>query len=1448
MENILASVRFKPTRVGGRDRSTKYQSKQQSQDCWRIYDSGNTVENLKTKQRMQFDYVFGEDSTNMEIFQLLVLPYLESAMLGVNFTVFAYGQTSSGKTHTIHGDSDSPGLIPQTLEFLFSSIASDSRKFTFKISYLEVYNEQVNDLLDTSKKNLEIRETTDKKIYIESLTEHGVENVKQAYELLSLGESSRKFAETNMNAHSSRSHTVFRITVEAVQDLFTQTSQINLVDLAGSEGVSKSGTEDMRLREGSNINRSLLYLSSVIEKLSASKGMKSYINFRDSKMTRLLQPALTGKSRTAIICTVNLDPAHYCESYNTLLFGTRAKKIKNDIVINEIIANESQLQSLEENNKKLLKRRAEDEYQIANLKEKVENAVLEKQRLEEVLKNMSEDYDKILKSLKISGEENLQMKYWISNLQNENRKYQEAAMEIENNNRGLKVELNLVSESFETQKKMLEETQKSKSRLEEEKCYFENEAEMTKKAMIELSEGDNRSKGLIFNLESDLEAKNKQCISMKESYEKLLFELENKNNLIRKNELDLENAAKIIEEQARKNFALQQNLEQEMQHAKGVLENKDREIEKSALKIKQTQAIAIESIEKKTKEIEDYTIKVQLLDQELKQSCNEIQNKNSLIMQMKEQINAMQTDLINSQSAYMDLQKHLNDKNCEIEHITKSNFIYIEEVKKLESIIGEKYSEAKEKDSHLENALKDVEGKCQTIQNLIEENYQKNNEIIKLKEELNNLNCHLNGLNQEYNIVQISVEDMKERLEKMNCLINVKENETLIKDQEISQKYYLIQEKDMEINQKNHLIQEKDKEISQKDYFIQEKDTEIHKLVEEMHSQSIEIKEMNGNIQKLKFEIASLDSMIENQHKEKHQYLAELDMKIEEFKEKETEICNQEIELKELSLKLNASEQSYINKCNELEDFMLSSNGEITTYKQELQNTYFEIDKLKHTIDQNVAKIIGYEEIYTKQIEQLNIYELQQRDLEDLVIEKEKKIECFQIEIANFHENYNTKSCEIAKAEEVCKSLLEKLKSKETTISKLETENEDMKKWELETIRLQEELKEKEDLIEKIQKDFNDIINQCTNKEKTLNLVSNDLSTQGQRVLDLELILNNQFQRTNSLEHDLDSVNSTCENLKRKNKELILELTSLNTIISEQKDHLKTIKEKDDKNSELLEQIKFLKTEVDKYRKFERQCEALKSDLDIQKAEYQLKESKIGKLRFKLREIKRKDSITLSNNESDSKRISDLTEAVSIFEAQLFDANSGFTKAVAECERLTFALNKSKLDNVNIAEMLKNAEEKCRMLERQIMHKRNASVLIDDLMLKEVTESERYSLMLSLKNDTEELKILKEDYEVETKKNQELTKEILELKKLCEELEEENIEKEWKIKQFVNEIEKKNKDVECLMSERETLFFSSGSSAKKIRMSLSRYDDALKELKENQVILEDDEGERNASQ
>nr|XP_048321339.1 kinesin-like protein KIN-7K, chloroplastic isoform X2 [Ziziphus jujuba var. spinosa] len=265
-------------------------------------------------------------------------------MEGVNGTIFAYGVTSSGKTHTMHGDQRSPGIIPLAVKDAFSIIQeTPNREFLLRVSYLEIYNEVVNDLLNPAGQNLRIREDA-QGTFVEGIKEEVVLSPAHALSLIAAGEEHRHVGSTNFNLLSSRSHTIFTLTIESSpcgensEGEAVNLSQLNLIDLAGSES-SKAETTGVRRKEGSYINKSLLTLGTVISKLT--DGRAAHIPYRDSKLTRLLQSSLSGHGRVSLICTVTPSSSSSEETHNTLKFAHRAKHIEIQAAQNKIIDEKS---------------------------------------------------------------------------------------------------------------------------------------------------------------------------------------------------------------------------------------------------------------------------------------------------------------------------------------------------------------------------------------------------------------------------------------------------------------------------------------------------------------------------------------------------------------------------------------------------------------------------------------------------------------------------------------------------------------------------------------------------------------------------------------------------------------------------------------------------------------------------------------------------------------------------------------------------------------------------------------------------------------------------------------------------------------------------------------------------------------------------------------------------
>ncbi|KAI4316588.1 hypothetical protein L6164_024557 [Bauhinia variegata] len=392
-----------------------------------------------------FDHIFDESSTNASVYKLLTKDIIQGAMEGFNGTAFAYGQTSSGKTFTMNGSETDPGVIPRAVQEIFekTQMMSD-REFLIRVSYMEIYNEEINDLLVVENQKLQIHESLERGIFVAGLREEIVNNAEQVLNLLEAGEVNRHFGETNMNVRSSRSHTIFRMVIESKRkdsnpagDYSTsdavRVSVLNLVDLAGSERIAKTGAGGVRLKEGKYINKSLMVLGNVINKLSDGSKQRGHIPYRDSKLTRILQPALGGNAKTSIVCTVAPEEVHIEETKGTLYFASRAKRITNCVQVNEILTDAALLKrqklEIEELRRKLEGSHAEVlEQEILKLRNDLLKYELERENLEMELeeeRKSHEERDQWIKEQQMKIE-NLSSLVSLSNRENNNSQGQDS--------------------------------------------------------------------------------------------------------------------------------------------------------------------------------------------------------------------------------------------------------------------------------------------------------------------------------------------------------------------------------------------------------------------------------------------------------------------------------------------------------------------------------------------------------------------------------------------------------------------------------------------------------------------------------------------------------------------------------------------------------------------------------------------------------------------------------------------------------------------------------------------------------------------------------------------------------------------------------------------------------------------------------------------------------------
>ncbi|CAH2062945.1 unnamed protein product [Thlaspi arvense] len=349
MSNVTVCARFRPLS------SKEMRDDRDGGVCVRGIDAESFVfqDDKEDEFTFSLDRVFYEDSAQAAVYEFLALPIMRDAVNAINGTIITYGQAWAGKTYSMEGpgiqdcDEHKKGLLPRVVDGMFEQIRSskDIARYTVKLSMVEIYMEKVRDLLDLSKGNIQIKENKTQGILLSGVTEVPVSDSTEALQHLCTGLANRAVGETQMNMSSSRSHCAYLFTIhqESVKDKRAKTGKLILVDLAGSEKADKTGAEGRVLEEAKTINKSLSALGNVINALtSGSPNKANHIPYRDSKLTRILQDALGGNSRMALVCCCSPSTSNASETLSTLRFGMRAKHIKASPRASEVKSTKTQ--------------------------------------------------------------------------------------------------------------------------------------------------------------------------------------------------------------------------------------------------------------------------------------------------------------------------------------------------------------------------------------------------------------------------------------------------------------------------------------------------------------------------------------------------------------------------------------------------------------------------------------------------------------------------------------------------------------------------------------------------------------------------------------------------------------------------------------------------------------------------------------------------------------------------------------------------------------------------------------------------------------------------------------------------------------------------------------------------------------------------------------------------
>ncbi|NXH41201.1 KI18A protein, partial [Dicaeum eximium] len=395
-----------------------------------------TQRDINKRQRkdlkFMFDAIFDDSSSQLEVFEHTTKNLIDGFLNGYNCTVLAYGATGAGKTHTMLGSPEDPGVMYLTMVTLYKRMdqIKDDKTCDVAVSYLEVYNEQIRDLLVKSGP-LAVREDGQQGVVVQGLTLHQPKSAEEILQMLDYGNKNRTQHPTDVNASSSRSHAVFQIYLRQ-QDKTASINQniriakMSLIDLAGSERANATSAKGARFVEGTNINRSLLALGNVINALADPKS-KKHIPYRNSKLTRLLKDSLGGNCRTIMIAAISPSSLFYDDTYNTLKYANRAKDIKSSLKSN-VVSLDSHISQYakicNEQKKEILmlkeKLREYEEKQASipenhNIAELSNNQRVEIERYKEILKNVFANREEIRKEyLKVEKKlkENTLKKYY----------------------------------------------------------------------------------------------------------------------------------------------------------------------------------------------------------------------------------------------------------------------------------------------------------------------------------------------------------------------------------------------------------------------------------------------------------------------------------------------------------------------------------------------------------------------------------------------------------------------------------------------------------------------------------------------------------------------------------------------------------------------------------------------------------------------------------------------------------------------------------------------------------------------------------------------------------------------------------------------------------------------------------------------------------------------------
>lgn len=892
---------------------------------------------LGSEHNFKYDHVFSSTSSQEEVYEALVRPLLDNAFQGYNACLFAYGQTGSGKTYSMMGPftegsegsvTTESGMIPRFCQELLEKTlaveeACPSVTTTVEVSYLEVYNEKIHDLLVPGNSQLRVREHPVYGPHVVDLSRHSVNSFEEFQHWIEVGNKKRAVAATELNDKSSRSHSLFTVILTQTFAQVrsdgtwshdqTRRSQINLVDLAGSERIANSAVSSDRLREGVSINRSLLTLGKVMSALVEKRG---FVPYRESVLTWLLKESLGGNSRTCMLATVSPCSNHMDETLSTLRYASQARSIVNRVRVNEA-PQDREIRQLREELERL---RGAGE-RINNLLSENEDLREQLKFTEEQCKTLEENLSKCTMDLTKAEETNNCIKN-VSNISQEEelkKCFKEQVSKLESEINGLKAELIEVKDANVKLKKELEQSKRKELNslhdteqilnLQAEVKHLKSELYKNKSDLTDaLSSNDSLKQEIVekeiafTSVQEDLTSGKQRIADLEKEMRTLKKDIKKSESLLAESKENIEVLQRKLNDAVLKEEEMKNELEQ-IPGLELVVQDLESELRKSRAELFESRKCQ----EKLKKQLESGCI--EKLQIELQQCKDELEKANETILNEQQKLAEV----------------------SEREGLLK---IKLEKIPALESELKLVEAEARKAKRELAEYLSDRE---EMIEDLTENGH--NDTVYELNTSSDN-DSELNKLQEELDICKKKLkesEEMRQDLIKELTESRSKQEHFLNKLQEYA---------DLEIETNNckiELIQSKERELELK------KKVAESNIVEERHKIQLE------RFRNLETEVSGLKDQLENEKKTRDKLekkISESTITIERMKSKADQAIHFEIELAKCKEELHKLQSTHMNCTLELMESQSREDvikTEIAAKNQQVEDLRFQLKQSQET-------------------------------------------------------------------------------------------------------------------------------------------------------------------------------------------------------------------------------------------------------------------------------------------------------------------------------------------------------------------------------------------------------------------------------------------------------------------------------------------------------------------